>query len=110
MREEAVRVKELEAAQKLERETKARNQALATPTSRTDPYEVCAAIIAESKRNRSQLRQSLEVRCHAQSDIMQLAVEHKYTKAMDEAKAKAKQQAKVNSVRDAAPCIYLWLS
>ncbi len=66
--------------------------------TRTDPYDVCSAVIAESKSARSELRKSLEVRCQVRSDIMEEAAALKHAKVVDAAKAKAKLQVAADGV------------
>ncbi len=74
------------------------SEQLETRTTRADPYDVCSALIAESKSARSKLRKSLEVRCQSRSDIMEEAAARKHAKVIDSAKAKAKLQASADGV------------
>ena len=95
-REQEYRVKELELTQHFHGSQKPPSESRSS--SRTDPYEACAAIIAESRSAGFQLRKSLEVRCQSQSDIIEQAAAQKYYRAINAAKEKAKREAAADGV------------
>ena len=95
-REQEFRVKELELTQHFHASPKPQFESRSS--SRTDPYEVCAAIIAESKSASFQLRKSLEVRCQSQSNIIEQAAAQKHYRAINAAKEKAKREAAADGV------------